>query len=201
MVVRAGELETEHFDRAVLALPLLPALNLMPALRERSGYARLLFGIASKLHVPLATPVAPAAVQGLAAAFWAWTASAPGGGPATFASSFAGGARAHAELAIATGSDAWLGAVRALRPELSPIGEAVITRWGDDPWAGGSYTCHPPGWSQGDDDAVAAPHGRVHLAGEHTAAAFTGTFEGALRSGARAAAEVLAERERAAPGH
>ena len=201
VTVRAGDLEAEHFDRAVLALPLPLALNVLPALRERASYARLGFGVASKLHVPLATPVAPAAVQGLSAAFWTWTASAPDGGPATFASSFAGGARAHDELAIASGGDAWLGAVRALRPELSPIGEAVITRWGDDPWAGGSYTCHPPGWSRRADEETAAPHGRVHLAGEHTAAEFTGTFEGALRSGARAAAEVLAERDRAAHAH
>ena len=27
----------------------------------------------------------------------------------------------------------------------------------DDPWCGGSYACHPPGWSQRDDEAVAAP--------------------------------------------
>jgi monoamine oxidase len=201
VTVRAGDLETERFDRAVLALPLPPALDLVPALGERASYARLLFGIASKLHVPLATPLGPAAVQGLTAAFWTWTTSAPGGGPATFAASFAGGARAHAQLAIAASGDPWLGVVRALRPELTPIGEAVLTRWGDDPHARGSYSCHPPGWSQRDDDEAAAPHGRVHLAGEHTAAEYSGTFEGALRSGARAAAEVLAERERRANRH
>jgi monoamine oxidase len=201
VTVRAGDLEAERFDRAVLALPLPSALDLVPALRERASYARLLFGIASKLHVRLATPAEPAAVQGLAAAFWTWTAGAPDGGPATLASSFAGGERAHAQLAIAAGSGPWLGAIRALRPELVPIGEPVLTRWGDDPYAGGSYSCHPAGWSQRDDDEAAAPHGRVHLAGEHVAAEFSGTFEGALRSGARAAAEVLAERQRDAHRH
>jgi monoamine oxidase len=37
----------------------------------------------------------------------------------------------------------------------------------------------------------AAPLGRVHFAGEHTAGAWAGLMEGALRSGARAASEVL----------
>ena len=73
----------ERYDRAVLAVPLPLALALLPALRERAGYARLWFGVASKLHVPLAEPAAPGAVQGLEAAFWTWTASGRGGGPAT----------------------------------------------------------------------------------------------------------------------
>ena len=188
----------ERFDRAVLAVPLPLALALLPALRERAGYARLSFGVASKLHVPLAEPMDPGAVQGLEAAFWSWTASGAAGGPATVASAFAGGARADADLELAHGSDRWLAALQVLRPELRPAGEAVLTRWEDEQYSGGSYACHPPGWSRQDDEDVAAPHGRVHLAGEHTAAEFCGTFEGALRSGARAAAEVLAERYRTA---
>jgi monoamine oxidase len=35
------------------------------------------------------------------------------------------------------------------------------------------------------------PMGRVHIAGEHTAGAWSGLMEGALRSGVRAAREVL----------
>jgi Flavin containing amine oxidoreductase len=45
----------------------------------------------------------------------------------------------------------------------------------------------------GDDDLVAAPLGRVHFADEHTAGAWAGLMEGALRSGERAASEVLAQ--------
>jgi monoamine oxidase len=77
----------------------------------------------------------------------------------------------------------------------------VLTRWGDDCWSRGSYACHPPGWSRQDDAETAAPCGLVHLAGEHTAAEFCGTLEGALRSGARAAGEVLSERSRSDIGH
>ena len=42
------------------------------------------------------------------------------------------------------------------------------------------------------DELIAASLGRVHFAGEHTAGSWAGLMEGALRSGARAADEVLA---------
>ena len=74
----------------------------------------------------------------------------------------------------------------------------MLTNWWDDRWAAGAYSCHPPGWSRRDDEEVAAPYGRVHLAGEHTAGEFCGTMEGALRSGARAARRALAARDAAA---
>ena len=41
------------------------------------------------------------------------------------------------------------------------------------------------------DELITAPLGRVHIAGEHTAGAWSGLMEGALRSGMRAADEVL----------
>lgn len=46
--------------------------------------------------------------------------------------------------------------------------------------------------ADGDDELIAAPLGRVHFAGEHTAGAWAGLMEGALRTGARAAEEILA---------
>jgi monoamine oxidase len=188
----------ERYERAVLAVPLPLALDeLAPALRERPSYGRLQWGVAAKLHVSLADPVAPAAVQGLSAAFWTWTASDAGGGPATFASSFAGGSHASEALEIELGPDRWVAALRELRPELVLGGEPVLTPWRLDRHAQGSYSCHPPGWTRADDAEVAAPSGRIHLAGEHTAGDFCGTMEGALRSGARAAAEIVAERDRA----
>ena len=192
---------SEHYERAVLALPLPLALGLVPALRDRPGYARLVWGSASKLHVPLAEPAAPVAVQGLDAAFWTWTAAGADGATASIAASFAGGSRADEALGLAAGSDRWRDHIGALRPELAMTGTAVLTRWRDEVHTSGAYACHPPGWSQRDDEEVAAPHGRIHLAGEHTAAEFCGTLEGALRSGARAAAEVLAERAQIAIAH
>ena len=126
------------------------------------------------------------------AAFWTWTANDAAGGPATFASSFAGGFAAYEALEIVLPGGRWLAELQALRPELVPGGEAVLTTWSQERWDQGAYSCHPPGWSRADDAETAAPYGHVHLAGEHTAGDFCGTMEGALRSGARAAHEILA---------
>ena len=85
----------------------------------------------------------------------------------------------------------------ALRPELSmDLDRALLTTWNDDPWAGESYSAHTTGVADGDDQLIASPAGRVHFAGEHTAGAWAGLMEGALRSGARAADEVLATARR-----
>jgi monoamine oxidase len=183
----------ELYARVVLAVPLSVVRDrLLSSLRERSSYERLQWGAAAKLHLALDEPAAPAAVQGLDTAFWTWTARGPGGAPATIAASFAGGRRAIEALDVGRGPACWRAALQELRPELAPGRGAVLTRWSDDPHCDGSYACHPPGWSVTDDCEIAAPSGRIHLAGEHTAAEFCGTMEGALRSGARAAAEVLA---------
>ena len=165
--------------------------------RERRSYERLCGDRREKLHVPLTEPAAPAAVQGLEAAFWTWTASGAGGGPATVAASFAGGfARprpSRSSAASLAGGPRWsafgpssrarrrggahaLVGRRVLRRRLRLPSARLVAR---------------------DDEEVAAPYGRIHLAGEHTAAEFCGTMEGALRSGARAAPEVLAARETA----
>lgn len=182
----------EEFARVVLAVPLSVVRDRLPLeLRDRPSYQRLEWGAAAKLHVSLERPTDPAAVQGLGAAFWTWTAADPDGGPAAVAAAFAGGQRAIEALEIGRGATGWLGALRQLRPELAPGEHQVLTRWWGDPHCDGSYACHPPGWSARDDEEIAAPHGHIHLAGEHTAGPFCGTMEGALRSGARAAAEVL----------
>jgi monoamine oxidase len=189
----------ELSDGIVLAVPLEETLRAaLPALGERSSYRRLQWGMASKLHVPLTAAAPPAAVQGLEAAFWTWTARAPAGGGATFASSFTGGVDAGARRGPLMGVEEWRDAIAALRPELAlaPAGDAIVTNWRVEQWSRGSYSCHAPGWSRRDDDEIAAPYGHIHLAGEHTAGDFCGTMEGALRSGARAASEVLAEARR-----
>ena len=58
--------------------------------------------------------------------------------------------------------------------------------------AGESYSALTVTVAGGDEDLLAAPAGRVHFAGEHTAGDWAGLMEGALRSGERAAREVLA---------
>jgi monoamine oxidase len=60
------------------------------------------------------------------------------------------------------------------------------------PWAGESYTADTLTGAPDDPGILAAPAGHIHFAGEHTAGLWAGLMEGALRSGQRAASEVLA---------
>ena len=66
----------------------------------------------------------------------------------------------------------------------------LLARWDDDPWVRGAYTARSAS-SPMDTSALQAPVGRLHFAGEHTAGAWHGLMEGALRSGIRAANELL----------
>ncbi|MFN8124488.1 MAG: FAD-dependent oxidoreductase [Thermoleophilia bacterium] len=68
----------------------------------------------------------------------------------------------------------------------------VRTDWLRDPYARGSYSFHAVGSSPADRAALAAPGpDGVFWAGEATDAGFPSTVHGAVRSGRRAAAEVL----------
>lgn len=70
--------------------------------------------------------------------------------------------------------------------------DAVVTDWGDDPWAGGSYTHVPPDCTNADLDRLGTPvGGRILLAGEHTQSARVGYADGAMASGVREAKRLL----------
>jgi vacuolar protein sorting-associated protein 33A len=69
--------------------------------------------------------------------------------------------------------------------------EAVITRWGSDRFARGSYSSAAPGMLPDDYDAMARPIGNLFFAGEHTIGTHPATVHGAYLSGLRAASEVL----------
>lgn len=69
-------------------------------------------------------------------------------------------------------------------------GDRVQTDWTNDPHSLGAYACFGPGQMLAAWAAMRRPHGRMLLAGEHTDE-WMGYMEGALRSGARAAAAVV----------
>lgn len=81
---------------------------------------------------------------------------------------------------------------RALGPKAeSPI-DYVENVWPNEPWSKGGYACVPgPGVLTHFGAALRAPSGRVHWAGTETSERWCGYVDGALRSGDRAAAEVL----------
>jgi monoamine oxidase len=68
-----------------------------------------------------------------------------------------------------------------------------ITDWGADEWQqGGMLTHYAPTVLTHFGHLLRAPEGRIHWAGSDTATAFIGAIEGAVRSGYRAAEEVVA---------
>jgi monoamine oxidase len=182
-------------DAAVVTVPMavLRRLPFSPALPGEltDAWRRAGLGHNAKLHVPLTSPAAASAVQSVPGRFWTWTATDGSGEVQPAVHAFGGTEAGLAALGVASGPATWAGAVAALRPDLHlAAGRALLTTWNDDPWAGESYSALTVDVAAGDDQVIAAPVGRVHFAGEHTAGDWAGLMEGALRSGARAADEI-----------
>jgi len=160
----------------ILAVPL-------PALRrfelpdwKRAAIARAEMGQAAKLHVPLVRPAATSAVMSVPGRYWCWTVTGNEG----VLNCFAGSPGALDRLAVTDGPQRWLESVASLRTDLELQADAVLTTWPDGAYSAAGL----------DAQALAAPAGRLHFAGEHTAGPWAGLMEGALRSGIRAAREI-----------
>ena len=69
--------------------------------------------------------------------------------------------------------------------------ETIVTRWGGDRFARGTYSFVGATSIPGDYEAMAAPCGNLHFAGEATCATHPATVHGAYISGLRAASEVI----------
>jgi monoamine oxidase len=68
------------------------------------------------------------------------------------------------------------------------------SNWAAEPWSRGCPVAIPgPGVLTAYGPALRAPVGRIHWAGTETSTYWNGYMDGAVRSGERAAAEVLAE--------
>jgi len=198
-VLTAGGAVTGEAVIVAVPMAVLRVLPFSPPLpgARREAWRRAGLAHNAKLHAPLAGPAAASAVQSVRERFWTWTATDASGQVQPVVHAFGGTEPGLAALGVAEGPARWASRVAALRPELSVDQDrALLTTWNDDPWAGESYSAHTTGVADGDDQLIAAPAGRVYFAGEHTAGAWAGLMEGALRSGARAADEVLAAARR-----
>ena len=71
-------------------------------------------------------------------------------------------------------------------------GRASLDAWITYPWTLGSYSYYRVGQYQAFGAAEAEIEGAVHFCGEHTTQDFQGYLNGAVATGERAAAEVLA---------
>jgi monoamine oxidase len=83
--------------------------------------------------------------------------------------------------------------VRAFGPEAAEVEELFELDWSREPWTRGCYSGHltPGGWTAF-GHALREPIGRIHWAGTETASWQAGYIDGAISSGERAAAEILA---------
>lgn len=181
-------------DAVVVAVPvpLLRTLTFDPPLPGAvvEALAGVRMSVAAKLAVPLRAPVAADAVMSVPGRYWAYTTPCDEIGGRTVGS-WAGSTPVVAALEATDGPETWIAGIRELWPELDlDESGAVVTTWLDDPWAQGAYSVL---MSRDPDEPslLTTPVGRIVFAGEHTSPDWSGTIEGALRSGERAAADVL----------
>jgi monoamine oxidase len=193
VAVEGAELDAEA---CLLAVPasVIGRIRFDPPLPDWKAGAlgRVAYGHAAKLFVPLRQVPPPSAVLSVPDHYWTWTAKGADGTVQPVVSAFAGSAPALAALEVTAGPATWRRRLAALRPDLDLDRGAVLSTWDDDPWIEAAYSTRTPAFRPGDPDLLARPVGPLHFAGEHTAGPWSGLMEGALRSGHRAATELLA---------
>jgi monoamine oxidase len=188
----AGEIDA---DAAVISLPTVPLseISFAPPLSgpTAEALASVTYGQNAKLFVRLRAPSPPSAVISVRDRFWSYTQLDSSGQPAPFVTAYAGTSGAVEALAGPGRAGGWVDELAALRPELELNREAVLlSTWHDDPWVRGSYSARSVS-SPLRDAELTTPVGPLYFAGEHTAGAWQGLMEGALRSGQRAARKLL----------
>jgi monoamine oxidase len=181
---------------AIVALPARVAAGLRfdPFLPDEIAIAlhELPMGEASKLAAPVEGASTPRAIQSTELPFWCWVANGSDGAVRRCLGAFAGSELAQESLATAAGDPGpWLERLSALNPDLTIRGTPVFKSWALDPLAMGAYaTWDNRSWDR--MEQFQRTVGRLAFAGEHTAGPdHHGTMEGALRSGVRAATQVL----------
>lgn len=181
-------------NAVVLAVPItqLPKISFEPALPNQLAAAirRLPMGVAAKLAAATAASPSLRAIQDVVQPYWCWTGQGRDGVVRTAVTAFSGSTRALESLRVDSGAAHWFALLQAANPDLIFVGEPWLQDWSRDPWAEGCYAA----WDNAswrDQPLLAQPHGRLFFAGEHTAV-HSGTMEGALASGLRAAQQLLA---------
>jgi monoamine oxidase len=182
-------------DAVVVAVPvrLVTELAFDPPLpsEQREAFEGLPMGVASKVALPLGGEPERCAIQCADLPFWFWVADGDDGRPRRVVTSFAGSELPQEALATVSGDPrVWVRRIVELAPELRPNGRAVMKVWGHDALSRGAYSAwdHP---SVARRPQFERMHGAIAFAGEHTAGDHSGSMEGALRSGKRAASQVL----------
>jgi monoamine oxidase len=174
-------------DGVVIAIPLpgLRQLEFEPVLPESllSTINDLEMGTAAKLIQQVAADFPQSARQSIERPVWFWS---TGTAPGSTVSSFVGTAAAVEELIV---GNEWTEPLRRAMPDHTPAGDPLVVDWGADEWSRGCYSAMGPGQRRllGNFDR---PPFRIEFAGEHVNG--SGTIEGAVQRGIRAAARLAA---------
>ncbi len=180
-------------DAAVLAVPLKPLSEIefdppLPLAVERAiSNARM--GVAAKLAAGTRNPPPLRAIQDVQAPYWCWTGNGQGNVARPVVTAFCGSKQAQRNLATdSLDPSIWFGRLRSANPDLEFVDDPIMVDWSLDEWAGGCYSAYD---NEATDQIpyLSSPVGRIFFAGEHTAD-YSGTMEGALASGLRAARQI-----------
>ena len=204
VAVKSGQQQSQiTCDYVVLTLPAsvlrrIPFTPSLPA-QQHDAIARLKYGRATKTLLQFSKRFWRAAARprafGSALPFGAlWEGNEEQRGRAGILSLLAGGGASDATQAIVA-RDGPPGLVNALEWLGSKYAELIASRqivWEHDPWARGGYAFFDPEFDPALRPWLARPFGRMFFAGEHTSVRWQGYMNGAVESGRRAAAEVVA---------
>ncbi|MEW5990580.1 MAG: flavin monoamine oxidase family protein [Chloroflexota bacterium] len=192
-------------DRVVVAVSPMLAGRIefdppLPALRD--GLAQHMpHGSVIKIQVVYATPFWRAAgLSGMSfatdgAVSFTADSSPPGDGRGVLVGFIEGreARRLGAVPAAARAGEAIESLVRAFGPAAADVEQIVELDWSSEPWTRGCYSGHmAPGAWTAFGPALREPCGRIHWAGTETATWMAGYVDGAIASGERAAAEIVA---------
>jgi len=182
-------------DAAIVAVPaqVVDEITFEPELPLGKRSRSWRFGHAAKLFVALKKPAPPSAVMSVPDVFWSWTQLDESGHPMPVVGAFAGSRSALDGLEVDSGPERWLDRLEQLRGDLELDRDRVLlATWHDKPTFRSMVMARTLS-APVDDGELARPLGRLAFAGEHTAGlAWHGSMEGAVRSGLRAADDVLA---------
>ncbi len=198
-----GRTATLSCDYLVTTLPatLLRRVAFTPPLPDpqRRAVVGLAYGRATKTLLQFSRPFwrapwRPAAFGSPTAIGAAWDGSDEQRGRAGILTLLAGGgASADTQAILARHGPAGLAeALAFLGARRATLLHAHATVWERDPWARGGYALFDTRFDPALRDWLARPFGRVLFAGEHTSIRWQGYMNGAVESGRRSAAEVLA---------
>ncbi len=177
----------------ILSVPVsrLGELKFDPALPQATTNAILAtsMGAAAKIAVGTRNTPPLRAIQDVEMPYWCWTGNGEGDVPRSALTAFCGSKQAQQNLATNSyDPSTWLNKLQSANNDLDLVGDPILVDWLQDEWARGCYSAFD---NRATDliPLLSLPVGRLFFAGEHTAEE-SGTMEGALASGLRAAGQI-----------